>query len=309
MALKTYILLPHTEASANVYRQVNGNQRIRLYKRPYDHAYGQITFTDRDGKNKTIRLKLGVDEIDQTKQIKELFIPANEKYTQAERDALMFVDGVLMTENETVQKFLETSPQYDKNWDPKLDPEFIAGKVKQGRIIKSADIRQPLYTLYDESIELDAEDALFMKRLKAANKIAAITDLVKAQELMYRLNGSFFEAPDDIKKCRQQLVRFLDEADDAMLNELLKDDVNKDEEVEILLGKCIRYGFISFDQEKDQVSKVIGDKVTKLKMISSEYDHEERKRYFIEFLTSNDGKLLMDDLKKLVAKEEKAVPA
>lgn len=309
MAIKTYILLPHTEASANVYRQVNGNQRVRLYKRPFDHAHGQITFTNRDGKNQTIRLKLGVDEIDFQKQIKELSIPANEKYTQAERDALLFTDGVLITDNETVQKFLETSPQYDKNWDPNLDPDKEKRPNKKGNIVRSAEIRQPLYTLYDENIELDEDDAMFMKRLKAGNKIAAIKDVKTGQELMYRLNGAFFDAPDDIKKIRAQLVLFLDSANDAMLDELLKEDVNKDEEVEVLLGRAIGLGIISFDHVENQVVRLNGDKVTNLKMISSEYEHEDRKRYFIEFLTSNDGKLLMEDLKKLVAKADKAVVA
>src|SRR5678816_978607 len=129
--VKVYHLLPHTESSAQVYIQANANQKVRLSKRPIDHAYGQITFANREGSNKTIRLKLNTDEIYLQNQIKpEIGIPANEKYTQAERDALMFRDGVLITSNKTVQLFLETSPQFDEFWIPD----------EQGRVGSCPDI-------------------------------------------------------------------------------------------------------------------------------------------------------------------------
>lgn len=299
MALKTYILLDHTKSTAQVYLQVNAQQRVRLENRPNDHAYGQITFTDRDGKNKTIRYCSETDEIYQDKQIKELMIPANRKYTQSERDALMFRDGVLFTEQPAVQKYLEASPQFEDFWLKEKDPE---GK---GRLGRCPDVRGPLYKLYDETVELQSEDEMFLKRLKAGNKIAAIKDVAEGQALMYRLNGSFFKAPDDIRKIRAQLVRFLDEADEPMLDTLLKEDVNLDEKTTVLIGKAIGLGIISFDKVPNQVVKVKGQKVTPLKEISSEYTPEERKRYFSEFLTSNDGKLLLQDIEKDIAAAEK----
>ena len=127
MSVKTYILLEHTNSSANVYVQVNKDQRVRLLKRPIDHAYGQITFTDRDGKNRTIRYKSQTDEIYQDKQIKELMIPANEKFTQSERDALCFRDGVLITDIPTTQNYLDTSPQHEDFWLPEKDPQGKKG--------------------------------------------------------------------------------------------------------------------------------------------------------------------------------------
>lgn len=296
---KTYVLLAHTNSTAAVYLQVNANQRVRLEKRPIDHAYGQITFMDRDGKNKTIRLKLDTDEIFQDKQIKEFMIPANTRYTQSERDALMFRDGVLITDNPTVQKFLETSPQFEDFWKKEKDPE---GK---GRLGRCNDVRGPLYTLFDETVDLKTEDEMFMKRLRAANKIAAIKDVVVGQELMIRLNGAFFKAPDDILKIRAELIRFLDDADEAMLDNLLKEDINKDEQTTVLIGKAINLGILSFDKVDNQVVKIKGSKVTPLKEISSEYAPEERKRYFSEFLTSEDGKLLLHDIQKDVKAAEK----
>ena len=158
-------------------------------------------------------------------------------------------------------------------------------------------------------MELQTEDEMFMKRLKAANKIAAIKDVTEGQELMIRLNGSFFKAPSDILKIRSELIRFLDDADEPMLDNLLKDDINIDEKTTVLIGKAISLGIISFDKVADQVVKVKGTKTTNLKEISSEHSPEERKRYFSEFLTSDDGKLLLKDLEKDVATAEKAVKA
>lgn len=282
-------LLPHTEASANVYVQANQNQKVRLTKRPIDHAYGQITFMDRDGTNKTIRLKLNTDEIFLHNQIKpDIGIPANEKYTQAEADARMFRDGVLMTTNPTVIKYLKTSPQFDEFWIPDAE-----GKVGQ-----CPDIQKPLYKLYDKTIEVKSNHAMFQLRLKAANKINDIQTVTEAHELLFRLNGSAFKAPEDLLDCIDMLVGFVDDADETMLNALLKEKLNVDEKVTILLGKAINYGIISFEKVEDHITMTIGTNTRNIKEISSSYSFDERKRYFSEFLTVPEGKLLLDDIQK-----------
>lgn len=281
--------MDHTKPSANVYVQAQ-NQKVRVEHRPIDHAYLQVTFQDRDGNNKTIRLKLGTDEIFQDKQIKEFSIPANERFTQAERDAVRFKDGVLTTSNKTVQKFLEASPQFEGFWLPDAQGK-TAGYC--------AEIKSPLYKLYDKTVEIESDDKMFKLRLAAANKIAGLTK-EEGQSLMIRLNGSYFTPPDDEKEVRLGLVAFLDAANEAALNEILKEDINLDEEVTILLGKAIKHGIISFDKVENQVVKLKGDKIIPLKEISSQHDPDERKRYFSEFITSNAGKLLKNDLEKEV---------
>jgi len=299
---KTYVLLDHTLATAQVYQQVNAQQRVRLDKRQVDHAHGQITFTDRDGKNKTLRLKLQTDEIDQAKQIKEIGIPANEKYTQSERDALMFRNGVLITDNPTVQKFLEESPQYEDNWLPEKDPE---GKK---RVVRTQDVRQPLYKLFDKTIELKTDDEMFVKRVKAANKIMETKDIQAGQNLLYRLFGAFHKAPDNILEIRAQLIEYLDESDEKMLDNILKEDkeMNIDEGAEILIGKAIGLKIISFDTVPNQIVMTVGGKQRNVKQIPSEFSPEERKLYFAQFLTSEDGKLVRTELEKEVkAKEPK----
>lgn len=301
---RMYVLLEHTHSTAQVYYQIDPQHRVRLNKRPIDHAFGQITFLDRDGKNKTIRLKLQTDEIELQKQIKDVGIPANEKYTQAERDAVMFRDGVLITDNPVVQKYLETSPQFEDNWIPEKDPE------KKNRVVRCSEIQKPLYKRLDETVNLKADDEEFMGRLAAANKIAKVQDVKTGQDLLYRLYGAFHKVPNELLKIRAELIAYLDEADEKMIALILKEDkdVNIDEHTEVLIGKAIGLKILSFDLVPDQVVMTVGGKQRNLKQIPSEYLPEERKIYFAQFLTSEDGKLVRTELEKEVkGKEPKAV--
>src|SRR5688572_16149954 len=213
MATKTYVLLAHTKPTANVYIHPNNGQKVRIENRPIDHAYCKLTFQDSEGKNKTIRLKLGCDEIDQQKQIKEFLIPANEPFTQAERDAVRFQDGILRTDNETVQAFLEASPQFDGFWKPN----------KNGKVGVCPSINGPLYTLLDETVELEEDFEMYQLKLKAANKINSL-NLQQAQDMMIRLNGSYFKPPEKEKECKLDLVAFGEENGIAGLQAILKDE-------------------------------------------------------------------------------------
>lgn len=265
-------------------------QRQRLDTRINEHAYQQITFVDRDGKSKMIRLKLGVEEIYQDKQIKEHGIDANAKFTQKERDALRFSHGSLTTASETVQRFLETSPQFEDNWMPEKDP---AG---QGRVYTSDDIARPLYKLLDTRTEIVNENKAFKDRLKAANKIADM-GLKEGQDLLIRLNGSFFIPPTNIEEVQNALVDILDSSDD-MISEILRDRLTPDEEVLILINRAIQAKILDFDKVPNQVVKIKGKQTIPLREISSDLAPEERTRYFAEYLVSEKGKLLYADLQK-----------
>lgn len=296
MPVKTYVLLPHTRSAVPAYQRVNKDQRIQLNKRPVDHAYRKLTFTTPDGKNRTARLKLNCNTIWQDEQMKpDIGIPANEPFTQQEHDAVKFVYEILMTNNKTVQTYLESIPQYDKWWEKKEGVEW-----------NGYSDEKPLYTLLDKDVEAKTTNEEFKKRLKAANKIAEIEDLKEMQDLMIRLNGSFFTPPDNLIDCQNALIEFVDDADDAMLDALLKEDkdVSIDEKVTILIGRAINEGIISFEAVANQVSKKKGEGWISVKEISSEYSVDERKRYFAEFLISEDGKLLRSDLEKEVEKKE-----
>lgn len=286
MALKTYVLLSHTHSSAPHYLRVNKDQRVRFEKRPVDHAYLRQTFTYTDDngneRNRTARLKLNSDTIWQDEQIKNGIL-ANEPFTNAERDAVMFKNGVLMTNKEIVQRYLETVPQ------------CVGFKGE------SSDIREPLYELYDKTIKLKSDNAEFLKRVEAASKVADIYkkgEVKAGQDLMIRLNGAFFKAPNDIEEILQGLTSFVDDADEKMLDKLLDESMTQDEQLVILVGKAVGADLISFDQSSNQVSLKKNNSWVDVKMISSNLEAAERQRVFVEFLASPDGKYLADDLKK-----------
>lgn len=282
-SLKTYVLLSHTHATAPVYQRVNADQRVRLEKRPIDHAYLRLTFHDnKTGRNRTIRLKLGSDSIYQDEQIKEGIL-ANEPFTNAERDAVKFVNGVLMTKNPKVQAYLDASPQC----------EGFDGICDQ--------IKGPLYTVFDKTIEVKNKNSEFRKRLAAANKIAGL-ELKEGQDLMIRLNGNFFVPPNDPDEVQNRLIDFLDQADEDGLDLILKDETNADEEITILISRAIAKGIISFNAIPNQVAKKISGNWVSVKNIPNEYPAPERERHFKEFVLSDAGKLLLEDLKREVNK-------
>lgn len=288
MALKIYVLLDHLNATAPIYQRVNKNQRVRLEKRPVDHAYLRITFADKNGVNQQLRLKLQTNEIDFQKQVKDLGIPANESFTQAERDAVRFTNGVLSTTNLTVQKYLDSGPQI----------EGFEGTWPDGR---------PMFKVYDPAIEIKNTNEDFLKRLKVANMIAEIDNVAEAQDLMLRLNGSHFTPPATLIECQNALVAFMDEADDPGLDAMMKKKLSLDEEVTIIISRARLAGIISFTAVKDQVSRKKGNGWVSLKTIASDIPEEEREMYFLQYLTSEDGKLLLNDLRKQVKEKKEPV--
>lgn len=287
---KTYVLLPHTKPTAPIYQRLNKDQRQRLDKRPNDSAYLKLTFTNNEGKNRTARIKLNCDTIWQDEQIKpEIGIGANEPFTPEERRAVEFTNEICIARKPIVAEYLESIPQFD-GW-AKNNPN---GHSEE----------KPLYTLLDRESEAKLTNEDTKRRAKAVLKVMDMEELPDLQDLMIRLNGSYFTPPTDVIECQNALVEFIDDADDAMLDKLLSDEVTTDEKVTVLIGRAINDGILSFDAVPNQVSKKKGAGWVSVKEVASSYNPEERKRYFAEFLTSPDGKLLLEDLEKEVGKKE-----
>lgn len=307
MALKTYVLLEHTRPTANVYIQPNKDQRIRLNDRILDHAYLRMTFSDRDGKTKTVRLKMGCDSIDQNEQIKEFLIPANTPFTQFEKDAVAFRYGSLTTGEEIVQKYLEAIPQFDQFWIPKSKNEkgewVPDPKGKRGTC---HEVFRPLYQLYDESVVIVSDNKLFKKRLKAANMIAAF-NLEEANDMLLNIFGRYHKLAVTVEHAQNQLVDFLDGTNEEGMDFIIRaaKDTTVDEDVKILVGKLVQLGHLDFDSVADQVVKKVGDKSMKLLELSSAYEPDIRVQMFSDFLLTNDGKALQEDLKKDLEKLNK----
>ena len=257
MAFKTYVLLPHTESDAPIYKRINKEQRVKFQKRPVDHAYLQTTVTLKDGDtgkqiNRTIRLKLSSDTIFQDEQMKA-GIPANTPFTNAEKDAVKFTNGVLTTNKEIVQKFLETTWQFDG----------FTGE-------RDADQRRPLYTLFDKQAEIKGINKAIRLQARAINKVMEMEDLKEAQDLMIRLNGFVFETPKELEECQNQLADFINKADEKMLEKLLEDNVTKSEDTLMLIGRAATEGILSFTQNENQVSILKNGKWVDVKMISND---------------------------------------
>lgn len=300
MALKTYVLLEALRPTADVFIQINKEQRSRIATIPQWQPYLQVTFLDesdhvidydvksktylqkipneKKGQNRTIRLKLNSNTPYQDDQIEKEKIPANEKFTQQEYKAAKFVHNTISTTNPAVQAYLETYPAF----------EGFKGRCE--------DVKQAAYKLYDPNVEVESENKEFLRRLDAANKIAKL-DLKEVQDLLIRIYGTYHKLPITKSAAQNELVAYMDSSDDA-LDEILKEETTIDEEVQILVGRLVSEGKLSFDAVKGQVAKKKNDGWINLKAIGDEYDPIERQRYFIEFLTSEAGKLLLEDLKK-----------
>lgn len=287
MSLKTYVLLDHLAPTAPIYVQVNATERMRIDKLPLWKPFLQYTFYDKkDEKNKTIRLKLNSNTPYQDVQIKDENIPANERFSDAERDAARFVNGVCITSNEVVQKFLEICPHFE------------------GFIGTCDAVLRPAFKLHDASIEVKNENNNFKRRLQAANKIAAL-ELNDAKDLLIRIFGSQYEVPTEIESCQNALVDFMDGSDEA-IDEILKEDTTIDDEIRVIVAKLMRAGKVSFDAVPDQVAFNKAGQWVALKQISNEYSQAARENYFAEFLGSPSGRLVLNDLRAEVeGKNEK----
>jgi hypothetical protein len=308
MALKTYVLLDHMRPTAPMFVQVNANQRVKidsipnwqpnlqltfLDERPevvdYDidnkETYGKLIPNKRKGRNRTARLKLNSNTPWQDEQIEKEKIPANEKFSQDEYVAAKFIHNVLITDNPAVQNFLENIPEME------------------GFIGRCEHVKRPSYKLYDENMEIDHDNYMFTRRLEGATKISKLS-FDDAVDMLIRIYGTAYRKPLNIKQAQNELVAFMDSSDEA-LDEILKTDTTIDDEVNILLGRLVGEGKISFDAVADQVVKRKGADWIPLRDISNEYDPATRQRYFVEFLTSPEGKLMLDDLKKEAGKKKK----
>lgn len=295
---KTFVLRKHTESTIPLFRRISKTQRVRIEKRPYDMAYLQISFQDaEDQRNKTIRFKMNANSIYLDEQV-AAGIPATIQegnrvvpypFTPQEYKAMEFNNGVLRTNLEIAQKYLMATPQ---------------NGAFQGYC---SVIKQPLFDLYDKTLETKIQNDDFRLRLRAANKIDQITDLKVAQELMYRVNGSFFKAPgidavtpeeiaDALEECRRGLITFMDDAEDQGLYKLLEEVTTADEQVLILVGKAVQKGILAFDHTPNQVTLNTNGVWKNVKMISSTIPPNERQRLFAEFLASPEAKVLYDDI-------------
>lgn len=298
MPTKTYVLLSSMDATAPAYQQLPDGSRSQIKKIPFHHPTRRQAFYESSGKSRVIRYKAHSAFIDQDKQIKEEKIEANEPFTPQEKKDLEFRFGVLTTAKERAQEYLEAHPEF----------EGFTGSCD--------DVSAPKYKLLDEAAESKLKNADTRLRVKAMNKIFDLT-LDEAKAMIIRLNGSFVQTPDtgdteaDLEACVDMLTSFVDDAKEEGLKAVLLEDkdINIDDKTSILIGSLLNSKLLSFDAVEGTISKKDKDgKWIKVRDMSTEYDLEERKRLFSDFLNTDDGKALKNDLEKdLKAFEKKKV--
>ncbi len=301
--LKTYVLLSVLDADAPVYQKTTDGQRIQLKKIPVWAPYLRMTYQDEKGVSRTIRYKsTAVDEsgktvLDQREQIDKLKIDANTPFTTAERKDMEFKNGVCFTAKIASQDYLEAYPAFE------------------GFIGTCDEIREPLYRLLDVAKDNEIKNSDTRKRIEAASKVLKL-NLEDARSMLIRLNGSFFETPNtgddkaDLGECQNMLWAFIDDAEEAGLDAVLmnEEDVNIDDKTTVLLGRLLNADLLSFDAVDGKISKKDKDgKWITVRDMSTEYELDERKRLFSDFLNTEDGKALKIDLEKdLKAADKKA---
>lgn len=286
---KVYVLNEAMSPDAPIYQRINKDQRQRINKLPWYVPYLQVTFTGEDNKNYTIRYKQNANTIYQDEQIKAN-IPANTPFTSNERKGLAFRNGVLTTKDPMAIMYLDAYPANEK----------FKGSC--------ADITKPEYKEYNKVGEAKIGNEAFKKRVKAANKIATLND-EDAKELLIRLNGSFFEVPFDTDEKMEMLINYLDNAESEGLDLILQGDneLNEDVKATILIGKLLLNNLISFDEIEGQVAKKdAAGKWVAVKSISAD-TLEEKKRLFSDYILSNKGEDLLNDLSDSITEFEQLI--
>lgn len=285
------MLEDYLRPTVDMFIQVSKDTRVKLDVLPLWEPYLQMTFADEAGVNRTIRLKLNCNTPYQDEQIEKFKIPANAPFTRQERLARKFINGVNVTNNLAVQAYLEAYPAF------------------RGFKGTCSEITGPAYRLFDAAVIIKSENKLFKDRLKAANKIAKL-ELKEAQDMLITIYGVSHVPSEDLELVQNQLVAFMDEAEEEGIAIINREDQNLDDETTILIGRLISTGILSFDAVPGQVAKKGKDgKWLNLKAISNDYSDFERQRYFSEFITAPDGKLLMQDLQNELNKPKKKAAA
>jgi len=281
MAIKTYVLLENMDADAPVFKQTADGQRVQVKKIPFHRPTLRQEFQDKDGNSRVIRYKSSSKFIDQDLQIEKEKIEANAPFTTTERRDCEFRFGVLTTNKARAQEYVEAHPEME-GFDGTCD-----------------NVRAPKYRLLDEVGEAKIKNEDTRKRVKAASKVYDL-NLEEAQALLIKLNGSFFKTPTDIDTCQNLLIDFIDDANIAGLDDVLKGEkeMTVDQKTTVLIGKLINAELLSFDSVQGKISKKKDSKWIDVREMSDEYSLDERMRLFSDFLNTEDGKPLRVDLEK-----------
>jgi hypothetical protein len=287
--IKEYVLMDHMNLTTNIFVQISEDERVKLNRLKVWRPYLQAVIFDESGESRTIRLKLGAKSIYQDDQIAQ-GIPANEKMTEAERNAVTFRNGILRTDKKIVQDFLETHPQFDGFKGS--SPEGLSASFK----------------VFERNAETKNTNKAVKESIKAAS-IVAETNLEQVQELLIRVFGLSYALTDDLEDQQNILFNEIDANEDAVAEILAFGKEQAQEEAErevsvdtankVLVGQLLNKGLLSFSAKEGMVSKLHNKQWSDLKSVSAEFDSEQQHQQFLVFLGTKDGEAMLAELKKM----------
>lgn len=296
MAFKTYVLLDTLNVDTPAFQQLPNNQRTQITKIPWHRPLLRLQVRKISDKNdpeagvvRMLRYKSTSKYLFEDEQMEKEKIDANAKFTDQEREDPYFRFGVLTTDKEQLQKFLETHPEF-------VGSPYVADSV-----------RNKCYKLLDEKAESAIKNADLRRRVKAAALIMSL-EVEAAQAMIIRLNGAPVETPKDIEGCQNWLMQFLDDTNDAGIDAIMLEEkqIPIEDKTIILVGKLINAEIISFDAITGNVAKKDkSDKWQILKEVAAGNTFEERQQLFSHFLNTDEGKELRASLEKDLKSYEK----
>lgn len=275
---KTYVLLDSMDTTAPIYMTF-GDKRVRTTKLPRWKPFLQTSYTDEEGKGHTIRFKWGCPSVDLHEQITKYKLDANEKFTTKERQAVIFDDGVLVTNDESVIRYLDAYP------------------AKEGFKGHCDDVTFPAFKEFSEEADAMTENEQARVMIAASTKVVKM-NIDQTHDKLVQIFGTHYKPSTDVIANQNTLLTYIQEADGIKgAEEVLREEVKHDEEVSILLNRLMAMGLLSFDAIEGQVSKKKNNKWIPIKAISAD-NLGQKTDLFIEYLTSETGKALLDDLNK-----------
>lgn len=286
--VKKYVILDAIKSTAQIFAKANINDKdgVRLDTPRRINLFLQHVFTDKNGKQRKTRYKQGATSIFMDEQMKPTGdnIPANDKYSDEERNALLLVNGVLVSGDEFLQSFL------DKDNNPQR--EDFTGR-NRGNL-------SPIFKELDEVAISDEENEFIRQTAEALTKIFAM-NLTEVQSLVALLFGSSYPTPERLKDCQNICAKALEgnqERIDLVLN--LGTVLGGDNDITILLNKALTKEVVSFNNKADFVQIKKGKDWIDAKMVVAD-SYEQREILFKQHLASPEGELLKKDIEGLVA--------
>lgn len=280
---KKYVLIDAVKSTAQIFvGERDTDKAFRLDTPRQVGLYLKHNFTDKDGKRKITRFKLGANSIFQDEQIKNDMILANERFTTDERRTLYLINGVLVTDDEFIQSYLS-----EDNNPQRLE---FTGRNR-------GSVTPLIMELDEEKISNDENDFIF-RTAEAIMKIKSMSkDEAAAFVALFR--GASYPIPERLKDCQNILSKDL-EGSDERINMILNADINPDSQVVILLNKAINKGILSFETKPDFVQIKRGDQWVDAKMVVAD-SYDEREILFRQYLASAEGELLRKDIEGLLS--------